>query len=81
MTDGELKIYEAVMKLREEVATYKTTQDGLKETVKEHDGHIETMQADRNKALGITWAGGILGGLGFFTWLGQVIFNAFVHKQ
>lgn len=80
MTDGEQKIYEAVMDLREDMATHKANLINLEEKVDIHDGHIETMKADRNKALGLTWAGGILGGLGFFAWLGQVIFNLFTHK-
>lgn len=81
MTAGEEKIYEAIMELREEVAVYKTQQENLEKVVSEHDGHIETSKADRNKFLGIAMVGGAMGGLGFFAWIGSLIVHYLTTKS
>jgi hypothetical protein len=66
MTDGEEKIYQEIMKLRTEMATANANFTALKTIVEDHDTHIETAKADRNKIIGISWIGGGIAAIGGF---------------
>ncbi len=68
MTPSEEKIYEAVREIAITQATFNANFTTLKEVVKEHDGHIETLKSDRNKVIGMSWIGGSILAIGTAIW-------------
>ena len=74
MTPSEQKIYDEVVKIGNQQAMQMERIGNLKEDVSEHEKKIETLTADRNKVIGISWLGGGL------LAIGSLIYEIFKHS-
>jgi hypothetical protein len=73
MTPSEQKIYDAIVEIKIQQGVFIEKHHTLKTLVDSHGNHIETMKADRNKIIGISWLGGGL------LALAGLIFEFFKH--
>ena len=64
MTQSEQKIYDAVIDIATEQATFNANFLTLKQMVEDHDKHIETLKSDRAKIVGVSWLGGSIVAIG-----------------
>lgn len=74
MTGSEQKIFDEIVKLREQQAVLISKLKDISKDVYEHDKDIRLLVSDRNKVIGISWLGGGL------LAIGSVIYEIFKHS-
>ncbi len=80
MTPGEQKIYDALMEQNTKVTLALERINHVEKQTNENAEQIESYKADRNKAIGVMWLGGLFAAGGFFAGIGSMIMSIFSHN-
>lgn len=73
MSPGESQIYNKLLEIESQQATIIANQKNDRTDIDDNSKAIEEMVAVRNKAVGVMWLCGIIGGTGILATIGAII--------